>query len=68
MSCETFEATMEEIIAALEQAGYDPHEQIYSYIQTGKLEYITRHNNARNKIAPLNKPLIWKYINSKSVR
>lgn len=65
MSNDNFEIVMNEIIAALEQAGYDPREQIYGYIQTGKLQYITRHNSARNKIASLNTKQVWQYINAK---
>lgn len=66
MANDNFENIMEEIIAALKQAGYNPREQIYGYIQTGKLQYITRHNNARNKIESLNTAQVWHYINSKS--
>lgn len=65
MSGDSFDNTMEEIIAALTQAGYDPHEQIHNYIQTGKLAYITRHNDARNKISKLNTTQVWQYINAK---
>ena len=65
MADNNFETIMEEIIAALEQAGYNPQEQIYDYIQTGRLQYITRLNNARNKIASLNTTQIWQYISSR---
>ena len=67
MTGDNFEAVMEEIIAALEQAGYDPRKQIFDYIQTGKSQYITRYNNARNKIVQLNTTQVWQYINSKSI-
>lgn len=65
MNSNSFEMIMEEIIAALVQAGYDPREQIYDYIQTGELAYITRYNGARDKISVLNTAQIWKYINAK---
>ena len=65
MSADRFETTMEEIIAALAQAGYDPREQIHNYIQTGELAYITRCNDARNKISRLNMTQVWQYINTK---
>lgn len=61
----SFETTMEEIITALAQAGYDPREQIHNYIQTGELAYITRQDDARNKISHLNTAQIWQYINTK---
>ena len=63
MSRDNFEIVMEEIIAALKGAGYDPRKQINDYIQTGKLQYITRHNCARNKIATLSTTMVWQYIN-----
>lgn len=62
MADKNFEKVMEEIIDALMQAGYDPYKQIYDYIQTGELQYITRCNDARNKIATLNTSEIWQYI------
>lgn len=65
MSVDNFEMIMEDIIYAHEQAGYDPREQIYGYIQTGKLQYITRHNDARKKIEHLSMTRIWQYINSR---
>ena len=65
MTGDNFEIVIEEIIAALEQAGYDPREQIYGYIQTGNLQYITRLNDARIKIASLCTAQIWQYINFK---
>ena len=65
MFIDTFEIVMEEIIVALKEAGYDPYKQIYDYIQTGMLQYITRRNNARNKIAQLNPTQVWQYINAK---
>ena len=67
MADDKFKNIMDEIISALEQAGYNPREQIHGYIQTGKLQYITRHNNARNKIAPLDTKQVWQYINSRSI-
>ncbi len=62
MARDNFETIMEEIIAALAQAGYDPREQIFGYIQTGKLAYITRNNDARSKIASLSTAQIWQYL------
>lgn len=46
VASDNFETIMKEIIIVLKQAGYDPREQIYGYIQSGKLQYITRHNDA----------------------
>ena len=45
-----FQATMEEIITSIKEAGYEPYDQLYGYITTGKEEYITRAGDAREKI------------------
>lgn len=68
MTCDNFEPIMEEIIAALIQAGYNPREQIHNYIQTGESAYITRYNDARNKISKLNTAQIWQYITLRGLR
>ena len=49
-----FQATMEEIVASIKAAGYEPYDQLYGYITTGKEEYITRAGDAREKIKTLN--------------
>ena len=49
-----FAIAMDEIVASLREAGFDPYEQLYGYIATGKEEYITRTGNAREKIKRLN--------------
>ena len=49
-----FEVTMEEIVRAIAEAGYDPYDQIYGYVTKGKEEFITRNGNAREKIKQLN--------------
>jgi len=41
---------LDEIITALQSNGYEPHEQLYGYAKTGNDLYITRKNNAREKI------------------
>lgn len=39
-----------EIVSALKEAGYEPIMQIKGYLETGNITYITRKNNAREKI------------------
>ena len=46
--------TIKEIMEAITAAGYEPYSQLYGYITTGKDEYITRRDNAREKIKTLN--------------
>lgn len=57
-----FQATMEEIIASIKEAGYEPYDQLYGYITTGKDEYITRNGNAREKIKQLNWLAVKEYV------
>ena len=49
-----FDARIKGIIQAITAAGYDPYSQLYGYITTGKHEYITRRDDAREKIKTLN--------------
>lgn len=49
-----FDAKIKGIIQAITAAGYDPYSQLYGYITTGKDEYITRRDDAREKIKTLN--------------
>lgn len=53
---------MGEIISALKEAGYDPYTQIVAYLQSGDITYITRTNNARNKISKLNPEWVAEYM------
>ena len=53
---------MDEIYASMKQAGYDPYEQLVGYLQTGKDYYITRQNNAREKIRTVDKDIVRRYI------
>ncbi len=57
-----FQATMEEIVASIKAAGYEPYDQLYGYITTGKDEYITRIGNAREKIKQLNWLAVKEYV------
>ena len=57
-----FESTMEEIVAAIRDAGFEPYDQLYGYVTKGKEEYITRKGNAREKIKRLNWLAIKEYV------
>lgn len=57
-----FDSAMEEISTAIMKAGYDPYEQLYGYVSTGKEEYITRSGGAREKIKQLNWQWVWDYV------
>lgn len=56
------DAAMEDVIAAIKAAGYDPNEQLYGYVSTGKEEYITRSGGAREKINKLNWLSVKEYV------
>lgn len=57
-----FEVTMEEIVRAIAEAGYDPYDQLYGYVTKGKEEFITRNGNAREKIKQLNWLEVKEYV------
>lgn len=57
-----FEVTMEEIVRAIAEAGYDPYDQLYGYVTKGKEEFITRNGNAREKIKQLNWLDVKEYV------
>lgn len=53
---------LDEIITTLKLAGYDPYVQLEGYIETGSDVYITRSNNAREKIKLLGLDFISKEL------
>lgn len=57
-----FTTAMDEIVASLKEAGFDPYEQLYGYIATEKEEYITRTGDAREKIKKLNWLKVKEYV------
>ena len=59
-----FSKAMDEIVASLKEAGFDPYEQLCGYIATGKEEYITRTGNAREKIKRLNWLKVKEYVDN----
>lgn len=64
MIAKEFDATMEIIISALQEKGYDPYDQLYGYLQEDNLIYITQHRNARTLIQTLDKKQIKQYIDT----
>lgn len=57
-----FLTTMEEIVASIKKAGYEPYDQLYGYITKGKEEYITRSGGAREKIKKLSWLKVKEYV------
>ncbi len=52
-----------EIANSIKKAGYDPYEQIYGYFTTGQLLYITRKDDARNKIKNISMKSVKEFLN-----
>ena len=57
-----FIATMEIIVAALKEKGYDPYEQITGYVTENEPCYITKHKNARQLIVTLDMERVKQYV------
>ena len=60
---------MEQVVAALEDKGYEPVSQIIGYILSGDPTYITSQNNARALICKIERDelleeMIKKYLNT----
>ena len=53
---------IEAIIAALQDGGYDPFDQLCGFLKTGDETFITRRNGARNKVKSVNKVDLANYI------
>lgn len=55
--------TLEDIIAAMQDAGYNPPEQLYGFLKTGDNSFITRSRGARNAISKIQREEIISYLN-----
>lgn len=57
-----FIQTIEYIIGALREKGYDPYDQLRGYLAENDPGYITRHKNARGLIRDLDVSRVRKYV------
>ena len=62
MNNDSFNTTMEQIVALIKEAGYDPYAQLNGYLVTGEDSYITRHGKARQTVVALDKDQMRHYI------
>lgn len=63
MKCEDlFVKRMEDIVAAIREAGLDPYAQLSGYLRTGNDAYITCRHDARAKIKVLDTARIQRYL------
>ena len=57
-----FLSAMSEVYMALQEAGYEPFDQLTGYVRTGNDQYITRHHNARKIVTEMDPELIKQYL------
>ena len=62
MGSQEFIKTMEYIIQAMREKGYDPYQQLNGYLLENEPGYITRHKIARARIVELDSEKARKYI------
>ena len=64
MNSAEFNESMETIVVALKDRGYDPYAQLRGFLQYDDPSYITRHKNARELIQRLDKEQIRQFLSS----
>ena len=64
MENKSFTESMEFIISALKERGYNAYSQIYGYLEENDPLYITSYNGARDIIQNLDKNMIKEYIST----
>ena len=57
-----FMAAMSEVYMALQEAGFEPFDQLTGYVRTGNDQYITRRHNARKIVTEMNPEMIKQYL------
>ena len=53
---------LDAICVAIHKGGLEPYDQLYGYAISGKTEYITRTDNARERIKRIDIALIREYV------
>ena len=57
-----FLSAMSEVYMALQQAGFEPFDQLTGYVRTGNDQYITRRHNARKIVTEMDPEMIKQYL------
>jgi len=52
---------VEAVVTAIADAGYNPYNQLFGYLTSGNVKYITRSGGARELVKELNFSLLWDY-------
>ena len=62
MSSQEFNKTMEYIIRAMREKGYDPYQQLRGYLLENEPGYITRYKDARTLIQTLDMDQVKRFV------
>lgn len=62
MSSQEFNKTMEYIIQAMREKGYDPYQQLKGYLLENEPGYITRYKDARTLIQTLDMDQVKRFV------
>ena len=62
MSSQEFNKTMEYIIRAMREKGYDPYQQLRGYLLENEPGYITRYKDARTLIKTLDMDQVKRFV------
>ena len=57
-----FMAAMSEVYMALQEAGFEPFDQLTGYVRTGNDQYIPRRHNARKIVTEMDPEMIKQYL------
>ena len=57
-----FMAAISEVYLAIQEAGYEPYDQLTGFVRTGNDQYITRRRNARKIVTEMDPELIKQYL------
>ena len=55
-------AAISEVCCAIQEAGYEPYDQLTGYVRTGNDQYITRLRNARKIVTEMDPEMIKQYL------
>lgn len=58
-----FMTAISEVYLALQEAGFEPYDQLTGYVRTGNDQYITRRRNARKIVTEMDPEMIKQYLN-----
>ena len=57
-----FMAEISEVYLAIQEAGYEPYDQLTGFVRTGNDQYITRRRNARKIVTEMDPEMIKLYL------